>query len=527
MSRNKKINIKMKNDLVLVSIFLTTILLINTAFSQNSGGAGIYWDHINKKLTLESTVVDPGPPPRTIPLQPATGQNMLDNPEDAYKHWDSATVQQRIDYVEKKFPGLKITGDVPNDFKLRPDGLFEYKGEIKNIDFNALIDKAGNVRIEFTNNGGNIKTFVSRFGVEFQYGEEVSLEVALAKMESLFPAEKPLQQPSSPYSSGPGNPDYGFAQGGGGSGGGGPEQLLSMIQKIADLAKVLRGNGGDTRVEEGQDGKIIAGMKNRAAISLEDPEDNGKSILLVAQNNEDEEAKLKEKGDKELTITNANVFIPDQLAASVDKTETTLFLNGIPGDYDGLPPQTDRGTQTLLTGISTTPAAPIIALNLPLINFINSFKITNFQSKLSATEFLARGLVTAQLINPQAIILEEDDLEKNGHNINSFALKTFNNLEAGGQDLYFSSGELVVGFNNQQTLVSRNLKKVPYGVKKISNKLDSRNKFTLQHYENRKGNFHNDNNEVQRTSLSDLSIEHPTIDGLIIWEERKKWWARN
>jgi len=523
MSRNKKINIKMKNDLVLVSIFLTTILLINTAFSQNSGGAGIYWDHINKKLTLESTVVEPGPPPRTIPLQPATGQNMLDNPEDAYKHWDSATVQQRIDYVEKKFPGLKITGDVPSDFKLRPDGLFEYKGKIKNIDFNALIDKAGgDLGLEFTRGGEYIKTPLG----------EYSVETVLSRMEKLFPAQTILNVPqgSVPKDSAGDLPGYRFAQGGGSRGGGGFEQVLSLIQQLAGLAKEMRSNGkGETRVEEGKDGKLIAQMEKGAAISLEDLEDNGKSKLLVAQNKKEKKAELKEKGDKELDISNANILIPEQLAASVDD-ETTLVLNGEDGDSPTHPPQTYLASASL-SGITNIPTTTIAATSFPLT--LLSFPLFNINY------FIGTGKVVAEDLEQEArnirglgqsIELLEHDLNINGHKIDSYALKTFNNLEVGGQKVTFSSGDLIFKFNNQQTLISRTFPDIPYGVKQISNKLDRNpdNKFTLNHYTNRKGNFHNIPSENQRVSFSDITTnpQSDTYGSLVVWEGRKEWWKK-
>ena len=228
--------------------------------------------------------------------------------------------------------------------------------------------------------------------------------------------------------------------------------------------------------------------------------------------------------------------MPEQLAAKVSD-ETTLVLNGIDGDDPNNPSKTHKGLEikNLLAGIGITQSnkQTTTAIILPLS--LKSTKILKtIPQTTSITAYFITGKATIETNNKitgnaiglggQSIELLTHDIEINGHDIDSYALKTFNELKAGGQDLKFYSGESLLEFNNQQTLFNRLPKKIPYGIKKITNKLDQNNKFNLKHYTNRLGELTEAEDENKRISVGDITTKHPTKN-LIIAEVRREMWG--
>ena len=107
-----------------------------------------------------------------------------------------------------------------------------------------------------------------------------------------------------------------------------------------------------------------------------------------------------------------------------------------------------------------------------------------------------------------------------GRNIIIDTLKTFNKVRAGGQNLDVYSGDIQIQFNGQKTYYLRRVKKAPHGIAEVSNKLDKKNKFKLQHYTNRKSQF---KDEDERVSSSDVVMKHPKKK-LIISKMREDMW---
>lgn len=115
---------------------------------------------------------------------------------------------------------------------------------------------------------------------------------------------------------------------------------------------------------------------------------------------------------------------------------------------------------------------------------------------------LEKSFISAQQESGQYVKFSNQNVEINGHDISVHALKTFENLQAGGNNLEFYSGENLLEFNQQRILFSRLLTNNPHGVNSISNKLDPNNKYKLQHYTNSMGKLYDDKDIVYVTDIT-------------------------
>lgn len=300
------------------------------------------------------------------------------------------------------------------------------------------------------------------------------------------------------------------------------QQLLGLVQQIAGPFQKQRSNGqGETSIAKNNFEGYTSTLDGGAVASFED--NKGNSKLLVGQNDPNNPAKVETKKNNNVDVTNANVIVPREVAAKISD-RTSLTLAGTPGNDPNNQAKTSSEKPISFKG---NIFSPTFTTTIPLIKS----SLTEFskipQSKTSITSFAHTTPTTGKAISDlggQSIKLLEHNIEINGHDIDTYALKTFNELNAGGQNLKFYSGDYQIKFNNQQTLVSRLHQDIPYGVKQISNKLDQNNKFTLQHYTN-KLLFLTDDNQI--VSIGDITTENPTNNRLIIAKIRENMWAKN
>ncbi|MEN9625687.1 MAG: hypothetical protein RL557_15, partial [archaeon] len=303
----------------------------------------------------------------------------------------------------------------------------------------------------------------------------------------------PRSAPSAGFSDGGGG---GGGSGGGGGGSGGIEeafqQAMSLAQQAAQLlgplAESLKSNGkGKTSTSENSNGGTTTTLEDDAAIALTDEE---KEKLLAMQNDPNQPATIETNPkENEIEITNADVIVPEQLAAEVDE-QTTLELNGIDGNDPSNPPLSSSSSLNLGT------IAAIISITTSAIEEVEK---VNFG---------------------QHIQLSEHDLDVSGRDLNVYALKTFNDVKAGGQNIKIHSGDIEVKIEGQKILYPRLIKKAPYGFATVSNKLDRDNQFRLQHYTDKKGIFFDKDGIV---SVGDITTKHPTKN-LVISQIRKEMW---
>ena len=507
--------------IILAGIFLIILLTIiifgqenvgETGVGEGGGGGGIYASEslpgqlFKTQAECQSAINAISNPQ---PCKLATDEQMIKDPQFMETNWNTATEPQKIEYISKR-TGIEVTGN-PGKFRLNEDGSMTHINNNFKIESDVVKSFSS---IEFDGEIITAQTQTSTWIIDSNIGKILKFTNAPLDDVQLGNSNYDENNPANA-------PARAFGEGGGSGGGGGGEQMMQLLQQLLEAMKEMRSNGkGETRVEEGKDGKLIAKMNKGAALSLED---DGNPELLINQKYRDKEAELKEKGDKEADITKANIIIPEQLAASVDD-KTKLILNGIDGDDPNNHAQTYSGPVTRLSG-DTFATIATISLNPSLSPHLLEIPKTEFKEYPSLL-----GITGKQVLDVagQSIELNEHNLILNGHEIDTYALKTFNNLDGGGQNLIFFSGNFETKFHNQQTLISRTLPKIPYGVKKISNKLDrnSENTYNLQHYENAKGEFKNTNEKVQRVSFSDITInpKSDTYSNLIIWEGRENMW---
>ena len=285
---------------------------------------------------------------------------------------------------------------------------------------------------------------------------------------------------ASPVAAGAG--DFGGPSGGGGGsaggggGGGGIEQSFQEAFQVAQqmvqlaqsllgpLAESMKSNGkGKTSVSGPNEfGGVTAELEDGAGIALNK---NGEDTLLAL--NEDGKSVVKTKKDEEETeLENVDFLVPKQLAGEVEQT-TTLQLAGTEGNSPSNPPSSSN-SEIPEVGSSGT----VYTLFFP------------------------------------------------GRDINVYALKTFEDVEAGGQNIKIFSGDIEIKIEGQRIMYPRLVKNAPYGFAQLSNKLDQENKFRLQHYEDKKGIFYDGQ---QITSIGDITTNHPK-QKLMISKVREDMW---
>ena len=119
--------------------------------------------------------------------------------------------------------------------------------------------------------------------------------------------------------------------------------------------------------------------------------------------------------------------------------------------------------------------------------------------------FPLNALITGKVIGStgQSIQLINHDLNVDGHDMDIYPLKTFNNVEFGGNNLHLFNGNIHMAFNGQRIMYSRLVYNAPHGIKRIKNKLEiNQNEFILQHYTDKSGEL-TDKNKI--ISVGDIT----------------------
>ena len=529
---------KMKEKTSITIAFLMMVLMISGVFGEGDicsscgreFGKGIYKNAAGTlyKNGIECQNSNPG-----MTCNQATADELINKKDQAVELQDSMTKDQAEKFNKLKTKedlGVELEGNHLSNGIWKDENTFVY-GE--NEFTKELLEENGIKKLSLN---GNIITGTNK-------------NDATIKFDNIFKLENPrnYQMTQTSYSApivgqdsfGRGTGGLGgLGQGGGdlgslGQGGldqqaiGTVQQLVSFLGSILGPLKEQRSNGQGQTNTKGNGGGFISTFDGGAMASFED--EKGNSKLLVGQNNPKNPAKVEtEKGNK-VAVTNVDLIVPQQVAAKISD-KTSLTLAGTSGNDPNNQAKTSQEKLISFKGVTYSPTFANILSLLPKF-LVNLNQIP--QKKISTATFSHiqinednENKITGKAISDlggQSIELLEHNLEINGHDINTYALKTFNELNAGGQNLKFYSGDYQIKFNNQQTLVSRLHQDIPYGVKKISNKLDQKNEFTLQHYTN-KLLFLTDDNRI--VSISDITTEHPTNNRLVISEIRKNMWSK-
>ena len=299
--------------------------------------------------------------------------------------------------------------------------------------------------------------------------------------------------------------------GGGGGGGDGFQQFQKVLEAVNQIIGLVQpalqklqqqgsqqpssGSLADSVVTNDQGDKSISSPNQYGGITTELSRGaevgfmrGGKETLVASQNKKDEKAKQELDGDEPIAhLENTDFIVPQQLAGKTPIKSTTVEAKGIDSNDPSNPSLTDREVY------ASPQLSPITA------------------------QVVAQGEIFDY---GQYIKLKNHDLDISGEDITVYALKTFNEVIVGGQNLKVFDGEIEMKFEGQRIYYPRLVKNAPYGVKQISNKLDQNNKFRLQHYTNKKGSLI-DNREI--ISISDITTNHPRNE-LIISKIRLPMW---
>ena len=232
---------------------------------------------------------------------------------------------------------------------------------------------------------------------------------------------------------------------------------------------------------------------------------------------------METTSDTSITTNNVDLIVPEQLAAQIPNEETTVILQGTPGDDPSNPPSTDTTPNAQLAGNTITPSSGTAATTTAFLPLI---KIP--QTKLSRTAYFLSGEITGKAITENQISdLREQSIELLaghilrliGYGITAYTLKTFSEIELKGNELVINMGKVTVKSKLQQTLISRQLGEPDYSAE-ILNLLDvNRNKLIVENYDNRKGDIHmEDKDGIKRVIITDRVNYH---NGLVVAKQRK------
>ena len=280
-------------------------------------------------------------------------------------------------------------------------------------------------------------------------------------------------------------------------------QITSPLQNYPSNAETGRIDNlvaGATQII-GMLGPLFSGMKEAIIpkekdVASKDSSPDISAGFNVLYSGSKEEVNRNFKGPVSVaTSDNKNTLISSQNEKSTPGQLTTTG-NSLASSFSSNSITTVHAESTPIAEVSTNDKTEIILKN---VNKEDSFPATTVAIIIS---FLKSNFVSAQTLSGQFVKFESQDVEMNGHDFSVKALKTFNNLEVGGKNLEFHSGENEFEFNGQKILFSRLLKDVPHGVNSISNKLDPNNKYKLQHYTNKLGELKDEEKTIYVTDLS-------------------------
>ncbi|MBS3093691.1 hypothetical protein J4456_03885 [Candidatus Pacearchaeota archaeon] len=436
-----------------------------SSFELKDYGSGILWDNVEYKLTTT-------PNENTVP---AGLEHFKSDPKFMFENQKAANQDQRKQFTEDRIKNemnLNSKGDMSKGQWSEDGTKFTYHGtELRK----EALERTGFSDIHFHEDGS--VTLLSSEG-------SLTLKNGKPSGGSLLPQRAPTSAPQMTGSGGGGG-------GGGGAGGSLEErfqQALQVMQQMAQLAQQIggpiadamkSGDKGNKKISSPNEfGGATATLDNGAELALLK---NGKETLAAKQNKEEEEAIIKTKSNApEVLATNSDIYIKDEIAAKTNE-ETLVSLQGIKGSAPSHPALTETSSYSI------TAAA------------IQTERTASFG---------------------QYIKLFDHDLDVSGRNINIYALKTFDEVEAGGQNINIYSGDIEIKFEGQKMLYPRLVKKAPYGIAVLSNKLDQKNEFKLQHFDNKKSLLVD---YEEKISFGDITEEHPTKN-LMIAKLRKEMW---
>ena len=415
-------------------------------------------------------------------------------------NWGQATEQQKKEYINKRYQDkTEFIGD-PGDYKLNAAG--------------DLVDKNGNVVIEkgvFDNyqkfeflGNDQFKIFSSEGAKTWKWDVQTGRLITAAPVaggSAPTPAHKPSNGKSISSTSLNNGPSFNQNNGGLkpgterplGGGGASPTpkldaalqqsmQLIGQVQSLIpkpkdeippeeDPSSFAQGPGfAETYLASLREGSVEVAKEgvtidNGAIVGFQT---GTQQTLLAGQTNLETPATIKEAGGNTIETNNLAFIRPNEIAAETTDS-TTVELNGIRGD-------------------SNFPATSTSALSSLQPSFLKKIK----------SLFQLNALITGKVIGStgQSIQLIDHDLNVDGHDMDIYPLKTFNNVEFGGNNLHLFNGNIHMAFNGQRIMYSRLVHNAPYGIKRIKNKLEiNQNEFILQHYTDKSGEL-TDKNKI-------------------------------
>ena len=294
----------------------------------------------------------------------------------------------------------------------------------------------------------------------------------------------------------------GGSGGGSGGGGGGPEQGIQQAMQIAQqmaglakemfgpLAEAMKQNGQGSSNSEGPNkkGGSTTELSDGAALAYLDEEEKEK--LLAASRLEETGTISTTNFDATAEVENLDILVPQVAVAEIPEIPTTIDLTNT---IDGNDP------------------------SFPADSYVDNIGSLNPLASITG-----QAIIDGKEVNfGQYIKFPKHNMDISGRDLKVYALKTFNEVEAGGQDINVFSGQIEIKFDGQKLLYPRLVKNAPYGFKKVSNKLDRDNQYKLQHYTNKKSQL-TDYKGI--SSIGDIFTKHPRNPGLIISKIRLPMW---
>ena len=484
-----------KNNMKQIVIVLMGVLLI---VSMVGGvlGEEVYYD-IENRLTFEKLDKSRGDLPNT----PVTsGEQMVGkfNEESFLENnanWARIDKEIKNQYGGKKTPA-KFEGDMGENYKI------DINGNLVDKDGKVAIDKdflTANKKVVFNDNGSY--NFLQQDGTDW-----INIDPTTGKFDK---SDKSAPKPPPPLGEGPGErpgegsnkgngPGFDLKNGGldkkGRGGGGGAsstpaldafKEILSLVGQIQSLipkqedkippeedpSSFAQGPGfAETYLASLKEGSVEV---TKEGVTI----DNGAIVgfqtrtqqtLVAGQTNLENPATIKEAGGNTIETNNLAFIRPNEVAAETTDS-TTVEFNGIRGD----------------SNFPSTSTSALLSLQPSFLERIKSL-------------FPLNALITGKVIGStgQSIQLINHDLNVDGHDMDIYPLKTFNNVEFGGNNLHLFNGNIHMAFNGQRIMYSRLVYNAPHGIKRIKNKLEiNQNEFILQHYTDKSGEL-TDKNKI-------------------------------
>jgi hypothetical protein len=451
------------------------------------------------------------------PIESLANQEKIDAMNDEQK---KAIAKKHI----KDITGLEVIGEDLNDIELNPNqdgdlsGTFKYKGH--EVEFADLKEKAnmGYKNLDLSTDlaeitGPNQPKFTWN-QTEFKFktpetapGPVVPVAQGAPTQTTPTPDQIAAAQAARRQAGPQARPQFPQTAGGqaaqnlgGQAGQGNPNDMFGLIsqanQMISMWAQYIN-PAKDSIVKNAQESNAKAsqgGMKTQGNMAGGVQRGDGSSALAF-------QGGATPVNENEATLDDGTVFVADSGAGGYVGYETYL---------------TNQGSNTdAFNAARSGTTATTTAISLPLLNILSKLSLSIIPS------------VTAQITgnaisdtSGQYITFEQDDLDFNGREIEIYALKTFDEIKAGGQDLDFYSANFRIKFDQQRIYTNRLQPNAPFGANIIQNKLDQNTEFRLQHYTDKKGDL---SDKDKRVTITDITTNHPK-EQLTIAKIRKNMW---